>query len=543
MTSNPPPDTDGDLALQALSRVLTHGPDLLDRAELGRVSSLSADIRTAADGTAWKATFAKAATIASKPFVPHVPSRYCSKPCKSGYCEFVEWIDTRQKVEWGTDQTSVLDCFTAPDQAVLDRVGYARASRCLLSTTCYYCGDLASRANPLTLIRTCKSCAADQEESAALILTTKIAPNFFLDDTEDLEGLPKATVIRPGRSGMASSTVYLLSDIIEAAHAKYGGKDGFLDERGRRLAQKQPTRRNPSRGSGSSSSTSVPAAGNLHKKLKTDACAFDPLVFRCSAMEALPIGTIEDDHLSKWISRKSVICASCDLEGPPGSIRDHEWVVHGEFTDPAWRRREVAFVGKTEEDFSYEHVDALDEPGELKDLLETIKAEYSYEEDIRFQDEEYGATNLSLWKCRFVFKESGSVITIHLRDYSFDYVTHPGVVSSNFVWVSAQVGDVGKPITKLLEMFTDGMQGIEEVAEASGAVFEKVLHALGLQETSPSQLLLSLVMRVAVSRNSWRSLAREFISVGPWTESEKKAVPIYEETAKMIGQILYPRRH
>jgi hypothetical protein len=178
----------------------------------------------------------------------------------------------------------------------------------------------------------------------------------------------------------------------------------------------------------------------------------------------------------------------------------------------------------------------------LQELLESVKAEYSYERDIYSQDEEYMAKNLSLWKCRFVFKESGAVIAIILRDHSIDYVS-PGVISTHHLWVGAQVDGDGKPITKLLEMFTGGMQEIEDVAEAPDAVFEEVLHALGLQETSPSQLLLSLIMRVEMSRNRWNTLARGFSSAGPWTKSEKRAVPVYVETTKMIRQILYPGWH
>ena len=110
--------------------------------------------------------------------------------------------------------------------------------------------------------------------------------------------------------------------------------------------------------------------------------------------------------------------------------------------------------------------------------------------------------------------------------------------------MAAQIGGDGKPVTRLLGMSTDYMEETEDVAEASVAVFEKVLHALGLQKTSPLQLLMSLVMRVAVSRNSrWNSLARVFGSLGPWTESKIEAVPVYAETSKMIRQILYPGRY
>ena len=131
-----------------------------------------------------------------------------------------------------------------------------------------------------------------------------------------------------------------------------------------------------------------------------------------------------------------------------------------------------------------------------------------------------------------------------MRDHSFDCVS-PGVISVYTVTIKAQIGGDGRPSILLLNLFTDGMQEREHVYEAHSEVFHKVLYALGLRESSPSQLLLSLVARVFLRKGytGWGRrlmLVNTFHIAGPWTKSKTEEVPVYEETAKSIRRIFFP---
>lgn len=202
---------------------------------------------------------------------------------------------------------------------------------------------------------------------------------FYLD-SNDLVDLPNARV--------DSNVVYLLSDVLAIAYAKYGGKEGFLSERERRLDQKRPTRRNPSR--------RVAEEGNPYKRLKVEEKEFDPLSLRCSVMEALPIGIIArtgKGEGEEWKSRQPIKCSCCTVEGDPHEIAAHEWFAHGRTIKPALQEGEIRLLTLTERDFTSRYLQLLEEPDELNLLMNSVSAEYSYVKD---REEEDMARNLVL---------------------------------------------------------------------------------------------------------------------------------------------------
>lgn len=451
----------------------------------------------------------------------------------------MKWLEEHEKAA-GT----FLDCFTAPDETVLNKVGYARACRCLLSETCHTCGNLTSRANPVTFNRTCPSCAK-KDESSALILATKVAPNFYLD-ANDLVGLP---VARVGRAGGATSAVYLLSDVVTLAYDKYGGSEEFMAERERRYASKLPSRQQPRRG--------AVDEGNPYKRAKAVVAGkFEPLSLRCHAMEALPIGVIErgfwdsqasdDDDTDDddgWMSRQVTKCSHCAVEGSPDSIASHEWFAHGQTIKPMLQEGVIRLSNLTERDFTHQYVHLLEEAGELRQLVDSVKANYSYVKDKQWYDEEYGQKNLTLWKVKYDFGQYGVQIGITVRNYQVDLVS-PGVQSMYFLGVDAQLGGEDKPIIPLAELFQDTFEddiGCER--EADEHIFDKVLSALGLRETSFTQLLMSLIVRVSTNTSvSWRGSATLINDISEiYSESMKDDMPVMEATRLGLLRVLYPQ--
>ncbi|KAL9185150.1 hypothetical protein ACHAXT_002927 [Thalassiosira profunda] len=469
-----------DITIAALGVLLDCGAPHTGLQELGRLSSCSAPLKAAA-GTAWHALFTKAARVASGSCSAYDPSPYCSIPCPCGYCDFVEWLKDSEELDHGSFHA----CFANPEEAVLECAGYARAARCLLSKICHKCGDLACRANPVTLNRTCVACA-EKDDAAALVLGKYIS--FFYLDCNDVASLPRATIdasIIGGRGG--PSTVYLISDVLAAADAKFEGGGGFLVERERRLEAKRPTRKNPGRSA---------ASDNPYKRARVVE-DFDPLSFRCTAAEALPIGIMEylpvdspDNKMGKceeWKSRQPICCAFCSVEGLPDDIKAHEWFAHGSIINTQVQRGEVRH-SMTESDFSLTHAQTLEDahilevPEELRRRMEAVSAQISYLKDIRFQEEEYLAKNLTLWECMFDLG-NGVSIAMSFRDRSVDYVDGAvGVQSTYLLCIEAQIGGKNKPARKLAEMYHDGHEEFWYEKEAGAKKFAEVLSALGLQE-------------------------------------------------------------
>lgn len=380
--------------------------------------------------------------------------------------------------------------------------------------------------------RTCPSCAKE-DDSSALILGTKVTSNFYLGKSE-FGDLPSASV---ERSGGTTSTVYLLSDVLSLAYNKYGGEEGFMAERERRIASKRPTRQQPSRSMGED---------NPYKRAKAvEEETFDPSSFRAQDMEALPIGVIERElggvH-SEWTNRQPIKCSCCELEGSPGSIASHEWFAHGLTIKPTLKRGVIKLMNLSEKDFCLRFVKSLEEPEELSELIGSVKADYSYVMDQRHYDEEYGQTNLVVWKVKYDFGNDVQ-ITILFRDYSVDLID-PGVRSKYLLRIEAQVGGINKPATTLVDLFQDSFGEIIHEKEADKLIFDKLMGALGLQYASPTQLFMSLVARVSTNTGvNWQGrhamLIDDFISIYSDTLSEN--MPITGEVRLGLNYARYPQ--
>ena len=509
--------------------MIAHGT--LASKELGVISSVCHDLKDAAKtAPAWREMFLKASKIASGSVVEYKPSRGCVIPCPCGYCDFVTWLGQHEEAPG----TKFLDCFVNPDASVLERVGYGGASHCLLSLICYHCGNLACRANPITLNRVCQDCAL-KDDSSALILASKVPGNFYLDSI-DLTAIPKAKVdnISHG-SSRRGAAVHLLADVVAAAYAKYGGEELFLAERNRRMEQKRPTRTNPSRKSAEKS--------NPYKRVKVEEdSVFDPLSFRCRGMEALPIGVLDMcSALSNVVVRLQPIkCSCCDIEGSPETVESHEWYAHGLTIKPALQEGLIR-LNKTQEHFSSRYVGRLDESDELRRLMETVTAQYSYVKDRDFPDEEYMARNLELWRCKFDFG-NGCQLTIHFRDHSTDYVDGAvGIVNKYMLHVQARIDSINQLPIDLIWLFQDVFHECEDMREADGQDFADVIAAIGLQETSASQLLASLMKRVSTNPHALNPnvLAQGVACI--CTTNSSETLPVMHDTRDKLIEAVWRR--
>ncbi|KAL7545344.1 hypothetical protein ACHAWF_008695 [Thalassiosira exigua] len=493
------------LVVDALARMLNHAPDLLEFADLGNLASCSSSLRAVVGDTAFRGAFDRASKAYRAGHKPYPSSPSCRGICWSGYCQFVAWTAMRKEVGSGDS----LSCLTDPDPKVLESVGYARAAGCLLSKTCYHCGIMASLVNPVTLTRTCSRCATgkNQQSQHALILQSKAMQVFYLDEG-DFESLPKATIpFRRKLNGSAFSSVVLsMPSVVEAAYAKYGGRDGFDAMRTARLASR-PIRRNPTRS----------GVDNPFKRNKVDD-DLDLKSIRCRNMEALPIGTIEIETGDPvwvrcrnsmalpvglretysgdpvWVCRRSVQCAQwiydrpragcrarCGVKGNPTQIYWHERVAHNINLHSSGIQRYL-WSQSIHPRCTYLETE------EAKELVMGARVAGAKSKYRRGRGEEFGAENLQVWHYNFDFGGCKKV-DMELRRHTTDMVMDS--VSKYSFGMYAQLEEK-KPPTRLFGTLTDQWNEAVGILEASPAVFDELVDALGLAETTPSQLMVSL---------------------------------------------------
>ena len=214
-------------------------------------------------------------------------------------------------------ENRLLSCFTRPSPTVISAVGYKKAASCLLSKACAKCGALCALANPITFTRTCTACALS-DPSSYLIHKTN-AKLFLLSDSE-LYQLRGATYEKKGKGKAkeCSSTLYLLSEVMEASYKKYIGADGLAAEIAkRRTAALERYER--------SQSTTKPQKKRPRIERLSDRPGDDArrIFF---AEGGLPIGTCVD--LERCTMHPAVWCRYCRAMGSVEDIVLHEKLVH-----------------------------------------------------------------------------------------------------------------------------------------------------------------------------------------------------------------------
>ena len=381
----------------------------------------------------------------------------------------------------------MLRCFLVPDEKVIARVGFKRAAGCLLSKSCFLCEKMAANANPITFTRVCKPCASAYE--ASFLISKSKAKEAFLLGEKDIKVLPSAAFESETVAGKdCIGSLLLMSDVKEAAFAKYGGADGLAAEfvRRTRTAVERYTK---------SQSTAKPQK----KRPKIEKLSTRPtenlqqLAFYNSS---LPIGTAFVERANGFLTDgklqlkmdHSVTCKVCDRMGLCSDVIMHERLEHG--LDMILRgvepqpRQEPAGLSTPEE-----------VPGvtdELTRLLANATIVYTRaieEEQTDAFDCHHVSTSclISLNSLRTALGDQRDKITVCVDEYRGYNECEWG----NFN-LCYQLSSGGVPF-KLLELGIG--ENCEDKMEAATHRFEDLIQALGLTQTDPAQLLVTLVSR------------------------------------------------
>jgi hypothetical protein len=212
-------------------------------------------------------------------------------------------------------EPGLLECFANPSPRILEKVGYKHAAGCLLYKTCFHCGSMAGEANPLTMTRVCPACI-EVQESLLLITKSQAKESFLLTDKDC-----KSFLSAPYQAGL-TTVLFLLSDVVAASFAKWGGPDGLEYQITKRKA-KGAIRY------AKSQSSSKPQK----KRPKIESLSSRPgdnllLLLRGLWGSALPIPvTFLDLHGLKMMHCTE--CSVCDARGTTTDIVRHERLEHG----------------------------------------------------------------------------------------------------------------------------------------------------------------------------------------------------------------------
>lgn len=207
---NNTPASSASPGLDAIHALLNHDHTLLNIRELGKLSISSREMASIFDQAGvWKQIFESTALAGRE--MTHVPS------------------NTHARRTWN-GEPGLLECFSTPDEGVIGRVGYKKAAGCLRSKVCHVCYKMAADANPLTMARVCKPCAAGDEGS--FIISKYKAKEAFLLGEKDVKELPSASFAShtPVSGKECTSVVLLVSDVKVAAFAKYDNANGLAAE-------------------------------------------------------------------------------------------------------------------------------------------------------------------------------------------------------------------------------------------------------------------------------------------------------------------------
>jgi hypothetical protein len=305
----PPPVGPSPSPAEALRVLLSHdNAAFLTLRELGRLSVCSKGISSlfgVEEAAVWKKVFERCVEAGKNFYEQRFGFRFSDRTCRP----------------WN-GQSSLLECFAAPAPRVLAKVGYKRATGCLMGKSCTGCGLMESHANPLTLLRMCNSCS-DADESSWLLLKSKAKEAFLLGD-KDLEGLPAASL--PTTNGR--KVVLFLSDVKETAFSKHGGAGG--------LAVKFEARKSKALERYNKSQNTSKPQKKRSKIGKLSSQPADNLRGLRYALGTLPVGMIYTNDFHGRRDLSSILkmtyaakCQVCDRTGLPSDIELHERLEHG----------------------------------------------------------------------------------------------------------------------------------------------------------------------------------------------------------------------
>lgn len=458
----------GDLTFQTLHVTLEHGSEYLTKVDLGRLSACSktVDKITEQSSGAWKRIFQDAATAGAV--------------CKPEYLP--TWLHQNHKKMTWDGEPGLLECFAKPTPQVIALVGYKRAAGCLLSKTCLHCGiRMAANANPVTMMRICKQCS-DADPALWIIAKTKAKEAFLLSE-KDFNSLPDASIpwsgfasTKQGEKAKQNSMIYLMSHVMQASYAKYGGADGLAAEFEKRKAA---------------------AASRYQQKLHTDKPQKKrPKIEQVSSRPAnhlstlryfcglyVPIPTVTNARYGSVKMTHSATCNKCSARGTVQDIVMHERLQHnmhananlGDVVPESCLPLPGAFLSIPAK---------MCPPQELVQLLTNadIQHEAASKQNIGWDGQ---SEEIKIYNTKFVFGDC--TLVVDTDKYIGSYF------DMNSLFICYQTAPSTLPVRLLsLEHCPETDNPFNEANEMH---FEKLLVALGLQETSSAQLVASLIAR------------------------------------------------
>lgn len=489
------------LGAQVLCLLLSYDHSLLSIRELGRLSVCSHQLSTILDdATIWKKVFDTAAQ-AGKKF------------CKD---ESVPFHDTHARHSWN-GENGLLTCFSNPKEKVISKVGYKRAAGCLLGKSCNRCGKMGSNANPLTMMRVCQPCA-EVDEASFLINKSKAKEAFLLGE-KDIKNLPSASYESTTISGKdCISTLLLMSDVKEASYSKYGGADGLAAEFTKRTsaAVERYTK---------SQSTTKPQK-KRPKIEKMSARPGENLQQLAFWRFSLPIGTAFMH--SPWFRRasgeapqlkmdKPVTCNVCNQMGLCSDVIMHERLEHG--IDMILRGVEPQPRHEPEDLSKLEEVPGVTE--ELIELLANTNIVCTTEKELMVGL--FGGHGLarncliSINSLQTASGDNRDQITVcvdECRQYSDE-------CEAGRFTICYQLTSQGVPF-KLLKLGLG--EFCDDNMEASTYRFQDLIQALGLTQTNPAQLLVTLMSRAMRLDHAQEMLSG--LTEAHYSSSPRKEMPV-----------------
>lgn len=488
-----------DLFLAALQTMLLHDPKLLSVREYGVLDTCSSIVRgVVEEAGAWKRLFEHAAE--------------CGKTCAHESC-FPRQREEHRMCVWNSER-GFLDCFSKPDERVIASTGYKGAARCLLSRTCKCCGEMASSANPVAMARICRTCS-EKEEGLFLISKSKAKEAFLLSE-KDCTALRSASVPFSliGKTGgdLKTSVVLLMADVMEASYAKHGGEDGLAAEFEKRKA-KATSRYTASQ------STDKPQK----KRPKIESLSDRPaqnlasLQFFCGA-SSLPIPTIfHPTYLSsmhqpsEWHFTHPTKCTTCGIMGNINDILMHERLEH-KVCSPYFPGDDVMpepcapFEG-----VSLSILAEINPTQELVQLFATADIEHVSSEksrDAPLQVER----EFSL----FAFGECKVAVDCLNPHTMTPFITHS-------IKIYFQRGHNTLPNELVFLSRGEGCQ------EPNDRAFKRLVSALGLVDTKPTQLLAALITRAMP--------VNDFLRVFLYDKPRKETAPVIHEVWTLLKEV------
>jgi hypothetical protein len=422
-----------------------------------------------------------------------------------------------------------LACFSDPQDAVIAKVGYKRAARCLYGKTCSKvgCDRMTGRANPVTMERMCMACYGEAE-SSWLVSKSKAKEAFLLTE-KDCKSLPKSEFASADFMGRGcTACVMLVEDVKKAALDKFGGADGLSTEiRKRKAAADERFRK--------SQGTDKPQKKRSKIERLTDRPA-DNLKRVAFGPPGLPIGTFYSK--TKMTHYFSCTYDGCGIHGNLADVVMHEKLEHGFST--SFHRRDPIDWTVFPPPTNCQPFDGLtpiaEMPGATTDLIQLFESASMQYSSLYYEvDDEHFDFLEERKMCFLSFAKNGvkvCVDRIKLPDIGGDSDHY---IDLCFQTVSGQVP------RKVMGVFLDQSDHpfhpcLQAKKEFHAGNFMALAAALGIDGVEPAQLI-SMFLLLVLRRDeavAYKEQDGDDSDEDSDSGSSRRTVPIYEKIQDIL---------